>query len=71
MSSLMLPARAGDDIADRGWLNYNNDLLGQRFSPLKQINKTNVASLKQVCAIKIQEGVHSIRRRLSSPARCM
>lgn len=41
---------------DREWPAYNNDLLGQRFSPLKEINRGNVANLKQVCSIKIQEG---------------
>jgi alcohol dehydrogenase (cytochrome c) len=45
-----------EDIADRGWPTYNNDLLGQRFSPLKQINTANVADLKQVCSIKVQSG---------------
>ena len=47
---------AAAESADRGWLNYNNDYLGQRFSPLKQIDKKNVVTLKQVCSIKVQEG---------------
>ena len=41
---------------DRGWPSDNNDLLGQRFSPLKEINKGNVGTLKTVCSIKVQEG---------------
>lgn len=55
MFALVLSA-AAEDVPDRGWPAYNNDLLGQRFSSLRQINKTNVASLKQVCAIKVQAG---------------
>jgi alcohol dehydrogenase (cytochrome c) len=47
---------AAEDSSDRGWPAYNNDLLGQRYSPLKQINKANVANLKQVCSIKVQAG---------------
>jgi PQQ-dependent dehydrogenase (methanol/ethanol family) len=53
---LALPAMAGEEIPDRGWPTYNNDLLGQRFSVLKQINKSNVVGLKQACSIKVQEG---------------
>jgi PQQ-dependent dehydrogenase (methanol/ethanol family) len=56
ISSQVFPAMAMEDIPDRGWPTYNNDLLGQRFSPLKQINRTNVATLTQACSIKIQEG---------------
>jgi alcohol dehydrogenase (cytochrome c) len=56
ISSWALPAIAEDGSADRGWPTYNNDLLGQRYSPLKQINKTNVANLKQSCSIKVQDG---------------
>ena len=41
---------------DRGWPSYNNDLLGQRYSPLKEINRENVANLKTACSLKIQEG---------------
>jgi alcohol dehydrogenase (cytochrome c) len=56
VSCLAPPVIAGEAIPDRGWPTYNNDLLGQRFSPLKQINNTNVTSLKQVCSIKVQAG---------------
>ncbi|MES0172577.1 PQQ-binding-like beta-propeller repeat protein [Mesorhizobium sp. M0006] len=57
MSGLAGPAMAQDEATvDRDWPFYNNDLLGQRFSPLKEINKTNAANLKEVCSIKVQEG---------------
>lgn len=35
------------------WLNYNNGLSGQRYSPLKQIDATNVAMLGEVCRVQI------------------
>jgi PQQ-dependent dehydrogenase (methanol/ethanol family) len=47
---------AAGAAVDRGWPGYNNDLYGQRFSALKEINKANVANLKQVCSIKLQDG---------------
>ena len=49
-----MPASAAPENTD--WLSYNNDLLSQRYSPLKQINAKNVASLKEVCRIKVQDG---------------
>lgn len=39
-----------------GWPNYNNDLQGQRYSPLKQINAGNVAQMHEVCRVKLQDG---------------
>ena len=48
------PASAAPENTD--WPSYNNDLLAQRYSPLKQINAKNVASLKEVCRVKIQDG---------------
>jgi glucose dehydrogenase len=35
------------------WENYNNSLDGQRFSPLSQINAGNVASLAEVCRVRL------------------
>jgi glucose dehydrogenase len=35
------------------WLSYNNGLHGQRYSPLKQIDATNVARLGEVCRVQI------------------
>src|SRR5512146_2657533 len=35
-------------IADGDWPNYNRDLAATRYSPLTQINTSNVGTLKQV-----------------------
>lgn len=35
------------------WLNYNNGLHGQRYSPLKQIDVSNAARLGGVCRVQI------------------
>jgi len=35
------------------WLSYNNGLHGQRYSPLKQIDATNAATLGQLCRVQI------------------
>lgn len=35
------------------WPSYNNRLDGQRHSPLKQINATNVAQLGEVCRVQV------------------
>ncbi len=35
------------------WLSYNNQLDGQRFSPLKEITPTNAAQLGEVCRVQI------------------
>ena len=35
------------------WLNYNNGLHGQRYSPLKQIDASNAARLGTVCRVQI------------------
>lgn len=35
------------------WLSYNNGLHGQRYSPLKQIDASNVARLGEVCRVQI------------------
>lgn len=40
-------------IRDADWLNYNRDLKGQRFSPLKQITTANVAKLRPECIIQV------------------
>src|SRR5678816_1081792 len=36
------------------WPTYNRDLAGTRYSPLTQINTTNVASLKQVWSYRLR-----------------
>ena len=47
------PVLAQDATPGSQWLTYNNRLDGQRYSPLKQINTTNVAQLGEVCRIQI------------------
>lgn len=42
-----------DDGAD--WPSYNRTLAGERFSPLDQINRGNVAQLTQVCTYTLPE----------------
>ncbi|MDD4975523.1 MAG: PQQ-binding-like beta-propeller repeat protein [Bacteriovorax sp.] len=37
------------------WRSYNNDLTSQRFSPLADINTSNVAHLKQICNYDLGE----------------
>jgi alcohol dehydrogenase (cytochrome c) len=53
-------ASAGSDGADRGardWPSYNRTLAGDRFSPLAQIDRSNVASLQTVCSYSLPEVV--------------
>jgi alcohol dehydrogenase (cytochrome c) len=38
------------------WTTYNRTYSGHRFSPLGEINTTNVQSLKKVCSVDIPEG---------------
>ncbi len=38
------------------WPMYNKNFQGQRFSSLDQINRKNVASLKEICRVKIARG---------------
>ncbi|HEY4672065.1 MAG TPA: PQQ-binding-like beta-propeller repeat protein [Gemmatimonadaceae bacterium] len=37
------------------WPGYNNDLQGDRFSPLSEINTSNVAQLKTICSYTLPE----------------
>src|SRR5258706_1881865 len=37
------------------WSSYNRTLAGDRFSPLAEINRANVAQLKSVCAYTLPE----------------
>lgn len=41
--------------ADADWLTYNRNLAGDRFSPLKEIDRSNVAQLKGVCSYTLPE----------------
>ena len=44
-----MPADAGD------WSGYNRNLAGDRYSPLAEINTTNVAQLKTICSYTLPE----------------
>lgn len=48
-------SRAPAAAADGNWVSYNRTLAGDRFSPLKEINSTNVAQLKQICTYTLPE----------------
>lgn len=41
--------------ADTDWMSYNGTANGQRYSPLDQINVQNVASLTEVCRLKVDD----------------
>jgi alcohol dehydrogenase (cytochrome c) len=41
--------------ADTNWLSYNGTVNGQRYSPLDQITVQNVASLSEVCRLKVDD----------------
>lgn len=45
---------ATTDAADN-WMTYNRTLAGDRFSPLKEINRATVARLTQLCAYVLPE----------------
>src|SRR2546423_2444949 len=40
---------------DADWPSYNRTLAGDRFSPLAEINTTNVAQLKEICSYPLPE----------------
>ena len=44
--------RAADDAAS-GWPSYNRTLTSDRYSPLDQINRSNVGKLKQLCVFDL------------------
>src|SRR5262245_29261232 len=51
---LLCAVAAAQEVTPGGeWLNYNNGLHGQRFSPLKQIDTQNAARLGTVCRVQI------------------
>jgi len=39
------------------WPSYNRTVAGQRFSPLTEITRSNVAQLRQVCAYQLPEAI--------------
>jgi len=46
---------AAPTVAESDWPAYNRSLAGDRFSPLSEINTTNVAQLKQICSYTLPE----------------
>ena len=51
----LLGSSAGAQVADGDWLTYNRTLAGDRFSPLKEINRSNVSQLKSICTYTLPE----------------
>src|SRR5205807_4884882 len=51
----LLGSSADAQVADGDWLTYNRTLAGDRFSPLKEINRSNVAQLKAICTYTLPE----------------
>lgn len=45
---VLMNAQADTDLSQGDWPNYNGQIGGSRYSPLNQINKTNVSQLQQV-----------------------
>ncbi len=45
--------RAAQSGATADWLGYNGDYAATRYSPLDQVNVTNVAKLKRVCSFAL------------------
>jgi alcohol dehydrogenase (cytochrome c) len=46
---------SGSRAADADWLTYNRTPAGERFSPLKEIDRSNVAQLKAICTYTLPE----------------
>jgi alcohol dehydrogenase (cytochrome c) len=57
LTTTLLAASAGKaaDPADTNWMTYNGTVNGQRYSSLDQINVQNVASLTEVCRLKVDD----------------
>lgn len=52
---LALPTIASPQTAVGDWSSYNRTLTGERFSPLAEINRANVARLHEVCSYTLPE----------------
>src|SRR5437868_13944456 len=50
-------ARAADTVT-ADWRSYNRTLSSERYAPLDQINRTNVARLKQLCVYDLDVDVN-------------
>ena len=53
---------------DADWPTYNRDLAGTRYSPLTQINTTNVANLKQAWAYRLRPEAGVVVPAINQPA---
>jgi alcohol dehydrogenase (cytochrome c) len=51
------PAAVTPSTGSLDWTAYNGSLNGERYSPLNQINTSNVARLQQLCAFATQDTV--------------
>ena len=49
------PTAAPPAVADGDWPGYNRTPAGDRFSPLAEIDRSNVAQLKQICMYTLPE----------------
>jgi alcohol dehydrogenase (cytochrome c) len=49
------PARPAFDVPVGDWPSFNRTLAGDRFSPLTEIDRSNVAGLQQVCTYTLPE----------------
>src|SRR5262245_19429346 len=64
--SAQVKARATSEGAD--WPTYNRDLAGTRYSPLTQINTTNVATLVQAWSYRLRPEPGQSVRAIDKPA---
>lgn len=56
MSTLLSPGvSSAAGLTDTNWMSYNGTVNGQRYSQLDQINVQNVASLTEVCRLKVDD----------------
>ena len=53
-------ARTQNTVPDGDWRTINRDLAADRFSPLKQINTSNVSSLKEAWTARLAGGATSV-----------
>jgi alcohol dehydrogenase (cytochrome c) len=58
---LLTPARAQTDNTSSNWLSYNRNYEGDRFSPLKQINTTNIKQLHLLHTFDFGKDVSSLQ----------
>lgn len=65
-STLAAPTLAAKPPGPGDWIAYNGGLTGDRYSPLGQVNVSNVARLRQVCAfdtgdtVSFQSGIVAV-----------